>query len=96
MEPMHQEENENQMPQFREEWKERQLPEGTVLWLTSNQGSQGNKLKEGKKGNRSFRKAVNGKVERGEGELRSGQKERRSFQKPQKKALGNRTKHANQ
>lgn len=60
---MHQEENENQMPPLREEWKERQLPEGTALWLTSNQGSRGTKPEEGETGNCSLRTTWSGQVE---------------------------------
>lgn len=48
------------MPQLREEWKERQLPEGSALWLTSNQGS---KTRGRRVGNRSLGKTGSGKVE---------------------------------
>lgn len=69
------------MPQFRGEWKERQLPEGAALGLTPNQGSQGTKLEEGKMGKSLPRKAWEWE-DGGEGAPRSEREERQSFQKP--------------
>lgn len=62
------------MPQFREEWRERQLPEGAALWLTPNQGSQGTKPEEGKTGNHRLGRTGSGKVEVRE---RRGQREKK-------------------
>lgn len=51
------------MPQFRGEWKERQLPEGAAPGLTPNQGSPGTKLEEGKTGSHCLGRPGSGKVE---------------------------------
>lgn len=59
----------------------KELPEGTALWLTPNQGSRGTKTRgrrDGKSQPQDDREWAGG----GEGALRSEREEGRSFQKP--------------